>query len=432
MDGKPGHASVSTLQRQALVDLFAKTKLEPEARCLVASQVLAMKWHAQDASLVVNALSSVDDVAVAPKRRRCGQSYQAIGQYLTESDWAVLLEPSSSGAKLQVLLESSFGLGLRTPTEPSIKYLCSLWIYLDVPESQRQRMSPATKFSLFAHVKRELHRRSHGLAACTDHVVALPERPIDFRRLYPLLYEAHFRGVDPVEPQVDLRPVLDLDASYRCRSGGVPQGASSVVPPSQVPTLQLGGSAPLEISAVERVAEMFMTKMEGLQLQQQQMLALVIGNGGGSSSAGRNPQPLPDLEGIPTPRRFDLRRLPTRSASSLAIELRTPAPPAAAESSQPALPTPATPAAAESSQPALALPPQATPAAAESPATLAAAELSEPIKDEVVDIRADGSKLLDAFLERENDKKNAGKILKRPAAVAHPPKVGDGDSDYNE
>ena len=240
-----------------------------------------MKWFGNHSSILLSAISSSKQIGPSggrPKRRRCGQSYEGFINYLSDEEWTILLERNPSGAKLRILLETALGLGLRCPTEPCYKYITSVWMMLDLQESERRKLTPQSKNSLYQHVKKEFKSACRAYPDAAQHLERLPDRPAQLCAESPEMYHAHFKHARvPVEPKLDMRLLLELDASYSCRNGGATAAPSSMsVAASTVPTLQVPPAVQgMELQAVERVAGLFMEKLDTMQQRQERAQAKI-------------------------------------------------------------------------------------------------------------------------------------------------------------
>lgn len=104
-------------------------KLDAADTAVVSSDILQVKFTAADLQSVLMELSPESVVSGGgQKRRRAGQSYEALRNYLTDEEWHVLSADGDNGPKLDVLVAASIALGCRCPTEPSLKLLASLWL----------------------------------------------------------------------------------------------------------------------------------------------------------------------------------------------------------------------------------------------------------------------------------------------------------------
>ena len=119
--GQPTHQAIRTLQAVALAELLQKEPLFAATAAELATEVVKMAWHGNDACTVIAAMTPKRVPAANWQRRRQQQSWQAVVEYGTQELWDFLKSQSPANAKLDALVDLSLGLGLRCPTEPSAK-----------------------------------------------------------------------------------------------------------------------------------------------------------------------------------------------------------------------------------------------------------------------------------------------------------------------
>ena len=143
--GSPSHAVISHMQCAATCAVLEQAQLSAENRADMATTVLEVQWHGQDLQKVLAALSSDAGQLPRSKRRRSQQSFEALVHYCTEEDWAALLAPGTSTCKAEAIVNIALGLGLRCPSEPTIKYLCSWWMVCSETEEELLRIDRSKK-----------------------------------------------------------------------------------------------------------------------------------------------------------------------------------------------------------------------------------------------------------------------------------------------
>lgn len=145
--GKPTHAGVSKLQLAAMAEVLSEGELSATERADLSNAALACEWHGQDAMAVLTAMVPPESQFV--KRRRVQQSYENIVAYGTCELWDDLVSDVSPAFKLQKILDLAFSLGLRCPTEPTIKLLTSWWVVSAETEAGIRRMTQPQKHVFF-------------------------------------------------------------------------------------------------------------------------------------------------------------------------------------------------------------------------------------------------------------------------------------------
>lgn len=119
----------------------------------------------------------------------------------------------------------SYRLGLRTPSEPTIKWITSVWQVLSSSKASLALCTDVHKKSLLVHVKQQFKARLARLEDPVEWVPVLCETPSDLRRQFPKLFEAAFAGgLVPGTARIDIQSVAAYDSSYGCRCYLVPGG----------------------------------------------------------------------------------------------------------------------------------------------------------------------------------------------------------------
>ena len=306
-DGRPSHAAISRVQASAIVDLLQRSDLVPSMRADILDVVCQMKWHGDDAKSVLDVLAPQHIAPPSLKRRRVQQNYLSILQFFTESLWEVLLSTDeTSEVKLSMLVDFSLSLGLRCPTEPSMKLLTSIWIAMSEPSASLQRMTPSSKHTLFMHFKTSFDRARKLAGDPVVYIEVLPSKPLLLLQRQPLVYKQCYRDDSPVEPRGDQSIIMQLDQSYSCRNGG----RCSLPSPTRATTTAAVHHVNTPDSSMIQVASMFMDRVEAMMGQQGRFMETMMGHA--------RPQ-LKALSGLNT--ELGTRRLPL-PLQSLASEVQ--------------------------------------------------------------------------------------------------------------
>jgi hypothetical protein len=116
------------VQRDALCSILKDLQLTPEAKASFCTSILAVKWHGNDVQHVLLVMSPPGCLPPG-KRRRQQQSWEHVVFYGKDTDWDVLTSQTSpSMTKLELIVKIAVGLGMRCPSEPTLKFLCSWWL----------------------------------------------------------------------------------------------------------------------------------------------------------------------------------------------------------------------------------------------------------------------------------------------------------------
>lgn len=300
--GKPTHEQVSAIQRAALEDILGRATLSAQAIAAISELIVQISWHGQDCVHVLRALGS--PTGKTPSQRRAQQSWEGVVNYFTATQWETLTQEEHSNEKLDLILSVCGSLGLRCPTEPSLKLIASLWMLTGLAESEVQRSSRNQKGVMYAHVKKEFQKFRKSLADPLEYLNRLSQNPLQLLRDHEQVFKAHFKNSTPIACKIDLPYLHQFDMSYSCRMGGSAKQSTQldVSPaPQRQGLMMLQDSSPLE-----RVANMFMDRMESIQQTQQQMFQMYI-----SGSAGSSGSLALSSAAEASSRRFQTRRLPT-------------------------------------------------------------------------------------------------------------------------
>ena len=218
---QPHKRKFSQLQSAALARMVADAKgLTAEEWVQIAGLVTALPWaDERDAVSVLDAIPTTEPPA---KRRRGQQDFTAMHHYMSDMQWQSLQDQQvAEDVKLQSIISHLIRLGLRCPSEPTNKWLCSLWTFLCVPEPGLQRMSAVTKGLRLRTVRTQFQamvRRADAKPLLW--VEKLPRSAVQFMREYRALFDAAFPAdMAPITCPVNISTVMGFDLTYRCRGG---------------------------------------------------------------------------------------------------------------------------------------------------------------------------------------------------------------------
>lgn len=144
--------------------------------------------------------------------------------------------------KLQRIIRRAFDLGLRTPSEPTLKLMASLWMTISETPETLANLDGCQKSANLNYTKYEfdlLRRRD-----TSEPIVwwdSLPT-PLEFLNQHPVAFKQIFQDCMPIPPTDQLASVLmQVDVSYGCRGGG--QKRQQVSMPQCNSSLQRSASA---------------------------------------------------------------------------------------------------------------------------------------------------------------------------------------------
>ena len=124
--GRGSHQSISRIQRDAVQDLLANANSDAATRAEISELILQVPWHHEDGNYLLSLLVPAE--SPAPKRRRAQQSYEAVIEYGTSQIWDTLTSPGPASLKMHTVISLATGLGLRCPSEHTLKFLTSWWL----------------------------------------------------------------------------------------------------------------------------------------------------------------------------------------------------------------------------------------------------------------------------------------------------------------
>ena len=135
-EGTSSHEHVSQTQAAALCELLQSCdgSLSAADRADLSQEVLTLKWHGADLTRLQAHLKPPPSGRITTPRRRSLQSYEAIVNYGTQAWWDFMMDDAPAQSKLDALIRRAILLGLRIPKEPTLKFMCSLWLLLQQSE----------------------------------------------------------------------------------------------------------------------------------------------------------------------------------------------------------------------------------------------------------------------------------------------------------
>ena len=218
---EPHFQSLSKIQATAIADMCTE-ELSSEIKGLLAVDVVQINWaKPEHPELVLSKLASSDGrCAKKARRRRDQQNYNFLPLYFSSEMWDALLSKEvSPDAKLQAILLHAIRVGLRLPTEPSMKLMCSLWVLASSEPSELNRMDVVSKALRLHRVKDEFDKLRKKIGDPVVWVDVLPGNPCDFAANFRPLYDLAFGTSPPVQPLIPSDVIQAFDMTYNCRGG---------------------------------------------------------------------------------------------------------------------------------------------------------------------------------------------------------------------
>jgi hypothetical protein len=295
--GSPAHKALSKAQSAALREMLVTSVLTAVDRADLANAVVGIEWcEPEDGTSVLAALTPDTSTLPPGKRRRSQQDFLAFANFGTEEFWSQLLGDAPTSAKLRIILQWAVGLGLRCPTEHTVKWLCSLWLAVGQSEAELVVLDNMQKKHMFHHTKSVFDTLRKHAAEPPMWIDKLPHNPVEFLRDFPGMYRLHYgSGGAPVPVQADLlRKLTALDMSYTCRGGA---RAIELRPMGSASSSSGGGVVQVAVadSPMERIANLFMGRIDSMAAAQQRMMELMMSGGGMDRRGAMQPRSLAAL-----------------------------------------------------------------------------------------------------------------------------------------
>ena len=296
--GQPHYDNMSKIQANAISDMCsADSSLNSDSKSSLAEAVMTVRWaKPEHAELVLSTLCAPDARgAKRARRRRDHQDFRCLHLYLSEDMWKGLLDTASSpDAKLQAILQHALRLGLRLPTEPSTKLMCSLWLLVSCDSAELNAMDNVSKSIKLHRVKHEFNGLRLKWGDPVLWVETLPENPFVYLAKYKALYDVAFGDRSPCAPHLSGDALQAFDMSYSCR-GGMKQyvgvgfqatgsGALALVP-RVLPAASAASSSTAGMAAMDGMQgfqQMAVSFMQQMATSQQRMVEMMMGTTGGN------------------------------------------------------------------------------------------------------------------------------------------------------
>ncbi len=264
-------------------------------RADLANAVVGINWcEPEDGNMVLAALTPETSTLPPGKRRRSQHDFLGFCNFGTEVFWNQLLGDVPTSAKLGIILQWAIGLGLRCTSEHTMKWLCSVWLAVGQTEAELVVMDIAQEKHMFHHTKSVFDSLRKHVAEPPMWIDKLPHNPVVFLRNFPGIYHLHYGGSGaPVPVQAELlRKLTALNMSYSCRGGAraMPMQPGGAASSSSGGMLLAAADSPME-----RVANLFMGRIDSMAAAQNRMMELMMGGGGMDRRGGMQPRSLAAL-----------------------------------------------------------------------------------------------------------------------------------------
>jgi hypothetical protein len=195
-------------------------------------------------------------------KRRAQQNFMAFTLYGTQQWWDNFLDPTvPTENKMHSLFSLVSNLGLRLPTEHSLKYMCSAWVVATHSTDELAKMDPVTKSVFLQKTKSAFESYRRKLPIPSQWIDVLPEVTAKYFADFPIQASIAFQpGTMPIAPAIDRQALWAYDMSYGCRGG-----TSKKAQPMQLVLSPHGtSSASAAPAGFEAAAASWMNRMENM------------------------------------------------------------------------------------------------------------------------------------------------------------------------
>ena len=276
-------------------------ELSSEIKALLAVDVVQIQWaQPEHSELILSKLAESDSRhAKKARRRRDQQDFEFMASYFTSEMWDTMLnEEVSADAKLLCIITHTIRMGLRLPTEPTHKLMCSLWTLISESTSTINRMDVVTKALRLNRYKTEFNKLRDKVGDPIMWVQVLPSNPCDFTANFKPLYDLAFGTSPPVATRIQPDVIRSFDMSYGCR-GGIKRGGSNLCIASTASTASSSGlelvacaksfasfdAVPASMDPVAGFQQFAVGFMQQMYSSQQKMIEVMMSRGTGSNDS---------------------------------------------------------------------------------------------------------------------------------------------------
>jgi len=203
-----------------IVSLFTGSAAMPaDALAGLCAEILGMKWFGNDHTVILDAMRPQSTTLPPGKRRRSQQHWspQILG-YATRQDHELLSNPDiAAHIKIDRIINVCMDLGLRCPSEQTMKYICSWWQVVSHSPSALGQLSTFDKMNFLATAKRQFDLCRRRAPEPYRFCERLPVDPVEFLRDIPELYRCKYRSDAEVPTQPTLYSPQAIECLVLCR-----------------------------------------------------------------------------------------------------------------------------------------------------------------------------------------------------------------------
>ena len=223
--GTSSHQAVSSTQKGALLELLQREMrragISKEEAANLSLLTARCNWYGEDGKELQTALLTHKYTA----NRRDQQDYMDLPSYLKAELWKNLKSDDvPASAKRNLIMQFALELGLRNPTEPSIKLLNSLAL---VAGSTSVLHGSDQKVIMLKAFKAGFKRMVRNAPAPIAYLLKLPPDPQTCKEQHSALWDSVYGSGEPgLVDECLLKQVISFDQTYQCRGGGTRCGPS--------------------------------------------------------------------------------------------------------------------------------------------------------------------------------------------------------------
>lgn len=321
--GTSMHEALSRAQSAALVQLISDATLTPVEQCDLTTLVAGVSWFkdAHMAKVTAALEASESSITQMAKGRRPQQEWQAILDYGTEHFWGELCTPRvTPNARLHAIFAWAGKLGMRCPSEPTLKLLTCVWLVSVHSKDALLGFDYSTKHAFYSYVKKVWGTFRKSLPAPMCYVETLPANVMEYMRDCRDMWVQAAGDELPVACTLDVGLIHSMNQSFGCRGGATkvqPMVLATGQPgSSSVTTLAVHSSPTRGMGSLERIAEQFMSQMNSMAASQQRILEMVLSQ----SSGGVNLRSMAAITNECAPLQPALSRRPTLALMPAVVE----------------------------------------------------------------------------------------------------------------
>lgn len=219
ISGTSALPQMSSLQSASVAQDIINGKFSAEETLKIAEAVAQIPWATEaDRDRILKQL--VVEEPANKAGRRSQQNWLAMHNYFSAEQWSGFLDPAiPSEVKQTSIIAHLFRMGLRLPSEATMKWICSFWTLISTDAQELPRIDLMTKSLRLRNLKSKLESFRRKAEEPVQWVQTLPADPTEFCRDFKTLYTTAFAQSLPVRSEISVDLLTGFDMSYGCRGG---------------------------------------------------------------------------------------------------------------------------------------------------------------------------------------------------------------------